>query len=100
MEETKSTLQFAARAKLVKTHAVVNEVVNDAVLLKRLQKELADLKEKQKNDASAAVPANQELIESRCSELQSQLEMLQSEKAQQQVICPLTSHDDVLYLIL
>jgi len=42
LEETRSTLQFASRAKLVKTRAVVNEVLDDRALIKKLQKELSD----------------------------------------------------------
>ena len=41
-EETRSTLQFAARAKLVKTRAHVNVVLDDRSLIKKLQKELME----------------------------------------------------------
>jgi len=44
LEETRSTLQFAARAKLVKTRAKVNEILDDRTLLKKIQKELAEAK--------------------------------------------------------
>ncbi|CAM9551285.1 unnamed protein product [Heterosigma akashiwo] len=40
LEETRSTLMFAARAKLVKTQARVNEVLDDRAQLKRLKREL------------------------------------------------------------
>jgi len=43
-EETRSTLQFASRAKLVKTRAHINEVLNDRALIKKLQRELASIK--------------------------------------------------------
>eukprot|EP01082_Thalassiosira_pseudonana_P001518 g1452.t1 g1452 contig10:2120624-2124621(-) len=40
VDETKSTLQFATRAKLVKTNAVANEVIdNDSALVAKLQLE-------------------------------------------------------------
>ena len=42
LEETRSTLLFASRAKLVKTRAQVNEVLDDRSLIKRLQRELAE----------------------------------------------------------
>ena len=42
LEETRSTLMFASRAKLVKTHATVNEVLDDRSLIKKLQRELAE----------------------------------------------------------
>lgn len=44
LEETRSTLQFASRAKLVKTNAQVNEVLDDRSTIRRLQKELAEAK--------------------------------------------------------
>ena len=42
LEETRSTLQFAARAKMVKTRAKVNEVLDDRAVIKKLQKELEE----------------------------------------------------------
>ncbi|TFJ85980.1 hypothetical protein NSK_002800 [Nannochloropsis salina CCMP1776] len=48
LEETRSTLQFASRAKMVRTRAVVNEVLDDRAQLKRLKKELQDLKGRQR----------------------------------------------------
>ena len=42
LEETRSTLQFAARAKLVKTRAQVNEVLDDRSIIKKLQRELVE----------------------------------------------------------
>lgn len=44
VEETKSTLQFAARAKLVKTNAVVNEEVQGADIIAKLKMENAKCK--------------------------------------------------------
>ncbi len=44
LEETRSTLQFASRAKLVKTNAQINEVLDDRSMIKKLQRELADAK--------------------------------------------------------
>jgi centromeric protein E len=41
LEETRSTLQFASRAKLVKTRATINEVLDDRSMIKKLQRELA-----------------------------------------------------------
>ncbi|GMI40899.1 hypothetical protein TeGR_g13622, partial [Tetraparma gracilis] len=45
-EESASTLQFANRATRVNAKITVNEVVNDAILLKRAQREISRLKEK------------------------------------------------------
>lgn len=41
LEETRSTLLFASRAKLVQTNAQVNEVLDDRSIIRRLQRELA-----------------------------------------------------------
>jgi len=45
-EESASTLQFANRANRVDAKIKINEVVNDAVLLKRAQREISRLKQK------------------------------------------------------
>ena len=42
LEETRSTLQFASRAKLVKTSAKVNELHDDKTIIRRLKQELAE----------------------------------------------------------
>ena len=47
LEETRSTLQFASRAKLVKTNAQVNEVLDERSMIRRLQRELAEAKRQQ-----------------------------------------------------
>ncbi|KAL7569989.1 hypothetical protein ACA910_017038 [Epithemia clementina (nom. ined.)] len=46
LEETRSTLAFAARAKLVTTNPIVNEVLDDRSMIRRLQKELIDARRK------------------------------------------------------
>eukprot|EP00198_Chlamydomonas_reinhardtii_P008477 XP_001697814.1 predicted protein [Chlamydomonas reinhardtii] len=43
-DETANTLKFAARAKLVQVTARANELLDDRALLRRYQKEVADLK--------------------------------------------------------
>lgn len=44
LEETRSTLQFASRAKLVETHATVNEVLDDSAQIRRLKREVEELR--------------------------------------------------------
>lgn len=44
LEETKSTLQFAARAKSIQISATVNEVLDDQAQLRRLKREVHELK--------------------------------------------------------
>ena len=43
-EETRSTLRFASSAKTLKTKTKVNEVLDDAAMIKRLKKQLRELK--------------------------------------------------------
>ena len=60
MEETRSTLQFASRAKLVQTKATVNEVIDDRAQLRRLQRELSALKQKHLMMEQAVASGNTE----------------------------------------
>lgn len=41
-EETKSTFSFASRAKLIKTSAQINEIVDPKTMIRRLQRQLAE----------------------------------------------------------
>jgi centromeric protein E len=45
-DESHNTLRFATRAKNIKNKAVINNVLTDAALLKRQEKEIAQLKRK------------------------------------------------------
>lgn len=67
LEETRSTFQFASRAKQIKTRAVVNEVLDDKAQLRRMSKELAALRQQHAEPAA----------------LQGKLETLEAEKAEQ-----------------
>ncbi|KUF98933.1 Tyrosine--tRNA ligase [Phytophthora nicotianae] len=57
IEETKSTLQFAARAKDIQTSATVNEVLDDQTQLRRLKREVHDLKKLVNSEALSALKA-------------------------------------------
>ena len=81
LEETRSTLQFASRAKLVKTNAVVNEVLDEAAALKRLRKELEELKEKQSRKGVSE--EEQQRMEAEKADLLGRLELLQQERNEQ-----------------
>ena len=62
-EETVSTLQFADRAKRVMARIQVNELVDDAVLLARAQREIVQLKVKLKSqDSSNALEEVQAMV--------------------------------------
>jgi hypothetical protein len=90
VEETRSTLQFASRAKLVKTHATVNEILDETAKIKKLTKELNDLKERQGVGGLSA--DERRGLENEKLELFQQLNSLQQEKEEQKVssstLCP------------
>lgn len=73
LEETRSTLQFASRAKQIKTRAMVNEVLDDKAQLRRMSQELAALRRQQAEGGGG----------NGSSELQGKVETLQAEKAEQ-----------------
>ncbi|RLN20880.1 hypothetical protein BBJ28_00004867 [Nothophytophthora sp. Chile5] len=62
LEETKSTLQFAARAKDIQTSATVNEVLDDQTQLRRLKREVHDLKKLVSSEALSALKAENEAL--------------------------------------
>jgi len=43
VEETRSTLKFASRAKHVKIRPIINQVIDDSTIIKRLQSQLYDV---------------------------------------------------------
>ena len=49
VDETRSTLMFAKRAKLVKTNAKTNEIMDDAYLIKKCKREIEILKTENEN---------------------------------------------------
>jgi centromeric protein E len=52
LEETYSTLTFASNAKKIKNKPKVNEIVSDKVIMNRLQKEIASLRDQLKLEKS------------------------------------------------
>ncbi|CAK4341892.1 unnamed protein product [Aphanomyces euteiches] len=63
LEETKGTLQFAARAKNIQLSACVNEVLDDQAQLKRLKRELNELrKQVDNNEMLNALKAENEAL--------------------------------------
>ncbi|XP_078443124.1 P-loop containing nucleoside triphosphate hydrolases superfamily protein [Wolffia australiana] len=71
-EETKSSLQFASRAIRVKNFACVNEILTDAALLKRQQKQIEELQARLM--ATHSEHWEQEILNLRNTLLQSELE--------------------------
>uniref|UniRef100_M4C5Y8 Kinesin motor domain-containing protein n=1 Tax=Hyaloperonospora arabidopsidis (strain Emoy2) TaxID=559515 RepID=M4C5Y8_HYAAE len=62
IEETKSTLQFAARAKDIQTTATVNEVLDDQTQLRRLKREVHELRTLVNSEALTALKAENEAL--------------------------------------
>ncbi|OQR84659.1 kinesin-like protein [Achlya hypogyna] len=79
IEETLSTLQFAERAKQISLNIQVNEVVDDAVLLARAQKEIRRLQQ-----LLQASPDKEQLatLESRVTSLEEELRQVKAENLQ------------------
>lgn len=84
IEETRSTLQFASRAKLVVTNATVNEVLDEGAKLRKLTKELNALKEKQKD--LGVGEAEYSRLEAEKNDLLTRLFALETERNVQTVI--------------
>ena len=64
LEETRSTLQFASRAKLVKTNAKINEVIDDRSMIKKLKREVKEMKNllnEQSSDESRKLAKEREM---------------------------------------
>ncbi|OQS04421.1 kinesin [Thraustotheca clavata] len=79
IEETLSTLQFAERAKQISLNIQVNEVVDDAILLARAQKEIAKLEQ-----LLQAQPNKEQLgaLEAQVASLQEELKAVKEENQQ------------------
>lgn len=71
-------MQFASRAKLVVTHAVVNEIVDEGAQIRKLTKELNLLKEKQSSMGVGEVEYAR--VEAEKDELRKKLFALENEK--------------------
>jgi chromosome segregation ATPase len=81
LEETRSTLQFASRAKRVKVQAEVNEVVNDSATIERLQRQLTSVQQvAQKNEAENRQKLAKALLESKNAQRDLQLAQNKSKK--------------------
>eukprot|EP01035_Chromulina_nebulosa_P025653 gene25653-33500_t len=59
VEESLNTMKFAARAKLVRMNARINEVVDDKTLLKSYKQEIAELKKKLQDLESVQVAVSE-----------------------------------------
>jgi centromeric protein E len=76
IEETKSTLQFAARAKDIQTTATVNEVLDDQTQLRRLKREVHELKKLVNSEALDALKAENEALLSEKSHKETEMARL------------------------
>ncbi|TMW67370.1 hypothetical protein Poli38472_012486 [Pythium oligandrum] len=76
IEETKSTLQFAQRAKNIQTSAHVNEVLDDQAQLKRLKREVHELKKMVNSEAYNALKAENEALHNEQSKNKSEIKRL------------------------
>ena len=65
VEETRSTLRFASRAKLVQTKARVNEIVDESVVIQTLQKELVETRNSLSGMEQREIVAERALLDAR-----------------------------------
>jgi len=65
IEETRSTLRFASRAKLVQTEATVNEVIDDTAMIRKLQGELIETRNVLGAMKEREISAENDLVEAR-----------------------------------
>ena len=80
-EETRSTLRFATSAKTLTTQTKVNEVLDDAAMIKRLKKELLKLKSGIKHHGNPSA-SDQESEEKAFKDLEDQNRKFQEENEQ------------------
>lgn len=84
LEETRSTLAFASRAKLVVTNAKVNEVVDETSQIRRLKKELEVLKEQYLLLSTTNAPGDVGLLQAQNASLLAEVQALKDKIDQQQ----------------
>ncbi|CBJ28848.1 kinesin family-like protein [Ectocarpus siliculosus] len=99
LEETRSTLQFASRAKEIKTRAIVNEIVDDKTQIRRMAQELATLKRKHAEQQGGAA-AGGELVEALQQEKAEQAEKIDRLKRLLLNIAPAVADEDGEALLL
>ena len=85
-DETNSTLQFASRAKTIQNKPQVNEVMDEHVMLKRLQLEVSDLRKQLSERRAAVSEAEIKLLEAQKLQIQSENEQLQNNLTEQKQI--------------
>ena len=62
-EESRSTLQFAARAKSIRTTASANEMLDDQAMIVRLRREIKQLRRKLKRGSEAEAAEAAEVVQ-------------------------------------
>jgi centromeric protein E len=93
LEETRSTLAFASRAKLVKTNAKVNEVLDDRSVIRRLQKDLAKARAQ-----AGGVPSDQiKALEQEAATAGSAARQAEEKLRKLQASMILNAHSDLLF---
>lgn len=85
LEETRSTLQFASRAKLVTTNATVNAVMDDAAQIKNLKKLVEELQEKMNKNKQNVTSEEFHAFEEQNRLLSEKLRQVEEERAEQNV---------------
>ncbi|QQP36665.1 Centromere protein E_ 312kDa, partial [Caligus rogercresseyi] len=79
-EQTKSTLEFAFRAKNIVQHAQVNEVLDDKTYMRRLKKEMATLRQELEAERNGDRAVQEERWKSALSEKDREMQEMERER--------------------
>lgn len=79
VDETKSTIQFAMRAKNVKNKPIKNEIMTDKAMIKRLQKQISNLLQQLEQEKSKKGGADMKQIMDKISELQAKFVVIKTD---------------------
>ncbi|XP_053686643.1 uncharacterized protein LOC128736187 [Sabethes cyaneus] len=95
LDESYYTLSFAMRAKTIKNKPIVNEVISEAAMMKRLQREIKrlqdELKSEQSKNSKIKTLELQNAITMRANQIINSQTHIQFDKARRRTWCPSSS---------
>ncbi|XP_032595275.1 kinesin-like protein KIN-7I isoform X2 [Drosophila grimshawi] len=100
MEESQSTLNFAMRAKKIRLKPQINELVSDATMMKRLEREIKELKdrlakEQERNESQIKVRVLEQRIKNDTLKIITGTTIADKRnKNRRRTWCPATSHPE------
>lgn len=99
MDESQSTLNFAMRAKKIRLKPQLNEIVSDATMMKRLEREIKDLKdrlaeEQARNESQLKVRLLEQRIKTDTLKIITSNTITDKRKNRRRTWCPATSNPE------